>query len=197
MQAASAAQPTAQFVSSCTSKASGALPGKGLWRDKLSTMAPQTFSLMEMCKECCHLLQEAQGSFHKGKRIMVFCIALGSCQVVNIFISVQEPPYPHTLVQEAQGSLRKGRRVMVFCNTLGSCRAVDFAFAEASVPRVAYHGDVPLDERKAALKQFNQPSTSGKTAEEVPRLMVCTDIAARYAIMVMVSCLGLRCDQGA
>ena len=68
---------------------------------------------------------------------------------------------------------------MVFCNTLDSCRAVDFAFAEASVPRVAYHGDIPLDERKAALKQFNQPSTSGRPAQEAPRLMVCTDIAAR------------------
>ena len=101
------------------------------------------------------------------------------------------------MLQEAQGSLRKGRRVMVFCNTLGSCRAVDFAFAEASVPRVAYHGDVPLDERKAALKQFNQPSTSGKTAEEVPRLMVCTDIAARCAIMSLALCLRSRFDQDA
>ena len=63
---------------------------------------------------------------------------------------------------------------MVFCNTLASCRAAEHHLAEASLPTLCYHGDVPPEERRAAIRDFSAPPDPA-----APPILVCTDLAAR------------------
>ena len=74
---------------------------------------------------------------------------------------------------------------MVFCNTLGSCRAVDFAFAEASVPHLAYHGDIPLDERKVGrnLSELEVKSEAGIKSACLP----CAE-SPGHMTFIMLAC---------
>lgn len=71
--------------------------------------------------------------------------------------------------------MAKGRRVMVFCNTLDSCRAADHFLQERGLPTLCYHGDVPLDGRREAIRTFSEADSQ----DDVP-VLVCTDLAARY-----------------
>lgn len=77
------------------------------------------------------------------------------------------------LLQVIEGEHLRGRRVMVFCNTLASCRAADHFLTERGLQTACYHGDVPVEERKAAIQSFADPE-GGR-----PPLLVCTDLAAR------------------
>lgn len=68
------------------------------------------------------------------------------------------------------------QRTMLFCNTLDSCRAVEHHLRERNIDTVCYHGDVPLEERKMAIRKF-----SGLDEEigDYPPILVATDLAAR------------------
>jgi superfamily II DNA/RNA helicase len=95
---------------------------------------------------------------------------------------------------------------LVFCNTVGSCRAAEHALAEAGIQSLCYHGDLNSADRAANLKRFravgsaksNSESSSSSNelddfdfeedamgnmvqpiATNEPRVLVCTDIAAR------------------
>jgi len=68
--------------------------------------------------------------------------------------------------------ISRGDRIMVFCNTLASCRATEHHLAEAGLPTLTYHGDIPLGGRKEAIEEFEGE------AEKQP-ILVCTDLAAR------------------
>ena len=76
-------------------------------------------------------------------------------------------------LQVVQGDVARGKRVMLFSNTLDSCRAAEHCLREAGVPTVCYHGDVPLEERKAAILEFSN------AAADPPPVLVATDLAAR------------------
>lgn len=76
-------------------------------------------------------------------------------------------------MQVVEGAVARGQRAMIFCNTLDSCRAVEHSLREAGLATVCYHGDVPLEERRAALKDFSDPE------RDPPPLLVATDLAAR------------------
>lgn len=46
------------------------------------------------------------------------------------------------------------KRTLVFCNTVKSCRAAEFGLREVDIPALAYHGEVPSDERTGNLERF-------------------------------------------
>jgi superfamily II DNA/RNA helicase len=77
------------------------------------------------------------------------------------------------LAQLAEADLRGGRRAIVFCNTLSSCRAVDHGLTERGLATLCYHGDVPSDDRRRAIKEFSGAESSA------PTVLVATDLAAR------------------
>lgn len=66
------------------------------------------------------------------------------------------------------------RRVIVFANTIASARAAAHALDEAGMAPLSVHGEVPPAERAAALEKFSSAAGSPR-----PRVMVCTDLAAR------------------
>jgi superfamily II DNA/RNA helicase len=76
-------------------------------------------------------------------------------------------------VQVVNGEVSRGKRVLLFANTLDSCRAAEHHLRESGIPTVCYHGDVPLAERKDAIKQFADPEANP------PPVLVATDLAAR------------------
>lgn len=80
------------------------------------------------------------------------------------------------LLQVVEGEHQRGKRVMVFCNTLASCRAADHFLTERGLQTACYHGDVPPDERRAAMQSF---AGGDGVSGERPPLLVCTDLAAR------------------
>ena len=63
---------------------------------------------------------------------------------------------------------------MIFCNTAAACRAVQYALAEAQIESLAYHGELNSEARTENLRRFR---LAGKDGE--PRILVCTDLAAR------------------
>ena len=65
---------------------------------------------------------------------------------------------------------------MVFCNTAQSCRAVQFALAEAGIETLAYHGELNSNARSENLQKFRR---AGDDETNDPRVLVCTDLAAR------------------
>ncbi|PSC71941.1 DEAD-box ATP-dependent RNA helicase 39 [Micractinium conductrix] len=77
------------------------------------------------------------------------------------------------LLQVVEGEHRRGKRLMIFANTLASCRAADHFLSERGLQTACYHGDVPVEERRAAMTEF--AAADG----ERPPLLVCTDLAAR------------------
>ena len=67
---------------------------------------------------------------------------------------------------------------MIFCNTAASCRAVQYALSEAQIETLAYHGDLNSEARSENLQRFRLAgSTEGSLSD--PRILVCTDLAAR------------------
>lgn len=76
------------------------------------------------------------------------------------------------LGQVVEGEARRGKRLMVFANTVSSCRAVEHSLSErlGAGATACYHGDVPREERAAALAAFGS---------DAPPLLICTDLAAR------------------
>lgn len=70
---------------------------------------------------------------------------------------------------------------MIFCNTAASCRAAQFALSEARIESLAYHGDLNSAMRSENLKRFRAAGkkNSDNTLAEEPRVLVCTDLAAR------------------
>ena len=80
------------------------------------------------------------------------------------------PPLP--AAQVVEGEARRGKRLMVFANTVSSCRAVEHSLSErlGAGATACYHGDVPREERAAALAAFGS---------DAPPLLICTDLAAR------------------
>lgn len=63
---------------------------------------------------------------------------------------------------------------MIFCNTAAACRAVQYALAEAHIETLAYHGELNSEARTENLRRFRMAGTEGE-----PRILVCTDLAAR------------------
>lgn len=113
----------------------------------------------------------------------------GKCKLVATRAEARCPP-PPPMLQLAEGEQRRGRRVMVFCNTLDSCRAADHHLRERGLPTACYHGDVPLEGRRAAIAAFSVAAEDcsdsdgldwGGGGEQHPGLplLVCTDLAAR------------------
>ncbi|KAI3431312.1 hypothetical protein D9Q98_004370 [Chlorella vulgaris] len=80
------------------------------------------------------------------------------------------------LLQVVEGEHQRGKRVMIFCNTLASCRAADHFLRERGLQTACYHGDVPVEERREAIKGFAAEEVDGGSR---PPLLVCTDLAAR------------------
>lgn len=72
----------------------------------------------------------------------------------------------------------KNALTMVFCNTAQACRAVQFALAEAGLDSLSYHGELNSLVRQENLARFRQAGSSDNS-EETPRVLVCTDLAAR------------------
>jgi len=66
---------------------------------------------------------------------------------------------------------------LVFCNTVPSARAAQHSLAEAGVPSLCYHGDLNSADRAANLQTFRNAASSD--SPDAPRVLVCTDIAAR------------------
>ena len=56
--------------------------------------------------------------------------------------------------------------------------AADHFLQEHGLDTACYHGDVPPEERKAAIQAFAADLPEG----ERPPLMVCTDLAARWVL---------------
>lgn len=77
------------------------------------------------------------------------------------------------LLQISDGIISQGKRGLVFCNTLDSCRSVDHQLKENDIPTVCYHGDVPLDGRREAIRIFSSSDSL------TPPLLIATDLAAR------------------
>ena len=71
-----------------------------------------------------------------------------------------------------EGEARSGKRLMVFDNTVSSYRAVEHSLSErvGAGATACYHGDMPREERAAALAAFGS---------DAPPLLICTDLAAR------------------
>lgn len=67
---------------------------------------------------------------------------------------------------------------MIFCNTAASCRAVQYALSEAQIETLAYHGDLNSEARTENLRRFRLAGSEGDDSTH-PRILVCTDLAAR------------------
>jgi superfamily II DNA/RNA helicase len=78
------------------------------------------------------------------------------------------------LAQAVEGEAARGKRILVFCNTLGSARAAEHHLRERGLATVSYHGDVPLEGRRAAIADFSAPAEGAP-----PPVLVATDLAAR------------------
>lgn len=78
-------------------------------------------------------------------------------------------------IQLLDSDYSRASRTMVFCNTLDSCRALEHYASERGIPTVCYHGDVPIEARKAAIRVFSGESRD----EEGPPILIATDLAAR------------------
>jgi superfamily II DNA/RNA helicase len=78
----------------------------------------------------------------------------------------------------AQNKMDANALNMVFCNTAASCQAVQFALAEARIESLAYHGELNSAARSENLDLFRQAG-SDPLNESIPRVLVCTDLAAR------------------
>jgi len=124
-----------------------------------------------MTKQVRHLVA---GSFPSIRTVETSTLHKGVSGAKHTFLPVEPGVNKVDLVaQVVEGEVARGRRVMVFCNTLDSCRAVDHHLRERGAPTVCYHGDVPLEERKNAIKEFADPEA------DPPPLLVATDLAAR------------------
>lgn len=78
-------------------------------------------------------------------------------------------------IQLLDSDYARAQRTMVFCNTLDSCRALEHYASERGIPTVCYHGDVPIEARKSAIKTFSEELRD----EESPPVLIATDLAAR------------------
>eukprot|EP00590_Aulacoseira_subarctica_P008153 CAMPEP_0172433732 /NCGR_PEP_ID=MMETSP1064-20121228/69397_1 /TAXON_ID=202472 /ORGANISM="Aulacoseira subarctica , Strain CCAP 1002/5" /LENGTH=395 /DNA_ID=CAMNT_0013181813 /DNA_START=422 /DNA_END=1609 /DNA_ORIENTATION=+ len=83
--------------------------------------------------------------------------------------------------EELSNALRKNKsdRTLIFCNTVESCRSIENYLKRrdrrGNLSRVgAYHGAMSTEARNAELASF-----SSSTQEDVDRILVCTDRAAR------------------
>ena len=85
-----------------------------------------------------------------------------------------------SVVTRSDGSLPDGSGhalTLVFCNTVPSARAAQHSLAEAGVPSLCYHGDLSSADRAENLQTFRDAASSNDS--DAPRVLVCTDIAAR------------------
>eukprot|EP00239_Pterosperma_sp_CCMP1384_P003682 CAMPEP_0197861760 /NCGR_PEP_ID=MMETSP1438-20131217/38018_1 /TAXON_ID=1461541 /ORGANISM="Pterosperma sp., Strain CCMP1384" /LENGTH=604 /DNA_ID=CAMNT_0043479047 /DNA_START=361 /DNA_END=2175 /DNA_ORIENTATION=+ len=74
---------------------------------------------------------------------------------------------------------KKHARIMIFCNTLPSCRAVEHNLKEAGYQTYNYHGEMPRDVRAESMNAFMAPDSDPSSPSQGPKLLICTDIAAR------------------
>ena len=85
-----------------------------------------------------------------------------------------------SVVTRSDGSLPDGSGhalTLVFCNTVPSARAAQHSLAESGVPSLCYHGDLSSADRADNLQTFRNAASSSDP--DAPRVLVCTDIAAR------------------
>lgn len=108
-----------------------------------------------------------------------------------------------SLLVDVVGS-KRGGLTLVFCNTVSSCRAAQHALAESGIDSMCYHGELNSSLRADNLKMFRLAGKEEQYTEEddefedddlddvvdtasfhnqrqkqLPRVLVCTDIAAR------------------
>jgi superfamily II DNA/RNA helicase len=76
-----------------------------------------------------------------------------------------------SLLERSSNKVQDGGmgRTLIFCNTISSCRAVEYAVNEYNTA-LAYHGDMPSDERSNNLLKFRNGEVN---------ILIGTDIAAR------------------
>ena len=97
----------------------------------------------------------------------------------QIFVDVGQTDKISLLVDVI--SSQKAAATIVFCNTAASVRATQYALAEARVESLAYHGELNSAARSENLKKFRAGAAgdSGTEGETLPKILVCTDLAAR------------------
>mgnify|MGYP001810497778 CR=1 FL=1 len=79
---------------------------------------------------------------------------------------------------------------MLISNTPPPPPAADHFLSERGLQTACYHGDVPVEERRAAMTEF--AAADG----ERPPLLVCTDLAARWVPRVAGRGRGGRGNRG-
>jgi superfamily II DNA/RNA helicase len=90
----------------------------------------------------------------------------------QVFVDVGNTDKISLLIDVA--SSQRHKATMVFCNTASSVQAAQYALAEAGIESLAYHGELNSQARSENLKLFRK-----KSADEKPKFLVCTDLAAR------------------
>jgi superfamily II DNA/RNA helicase len=97
----------------------------------------------------------------------------------QIFVDVGQTDKISLLVDVI--SSQKTEATIVFCNTAASVRAAQYALAEARIESLAYHGELNSVARSENLKKFRAVAAGGepRDGEAHPKILVCTDLAAR------------------
>lgn len=96
----------------------------------------------------------------------------------QIFVDVGQQDKISLLVDVI--SSQNSDATIVFCNTAASVRAVQYALAEARIETLGYHGDLNSVARAENLKNFRAGAAGGGSSmENGPKILICTDLAAR------------------
>ncbi|MEW5302928.1 MAG: hypothetical protein WDW36_005665 [Sanguina aurantia] len=74
---------------------------------------------------------------------------------------------------------KRQRKALVFCNTMDSCRAVEHYCRDASIASVCYHGEMPIEARKASMATFAAAQPGSSDEDSLLPIMIATDLAAR------------------
>lgn len=99
----------------------------------------------------------------------------------QVFVDVGSTDKMSLLLDVVASQNRNTKATIVFCNTAASVRAVQYALSEARIESLGYHGDLNSATRTENLQRFRQGAADGRDSptDGEPKILVCTDIAAR------------------
>lgn len=123
---------------------------------------------------------KAKGLHKVVPRLQQVFVDVGSSDKLSLLIDILGHGGSGAALKSAASDWAASALTMIFCNTAASCRAVQYALAEADIETLAYHGELNSEARSDNLRKFRRAGDSANSAAaDEPRILVCTDLAAR------------------
>jgi superfamily II DNA/RNA helicase len=121
---------------------------------------------------------KAKGLHKAVPRLKQVFVDVGSGDKLSLLTDILGHGGSGAALKSASADWAAAALTMIFCNTASACRAVQYALAEAQIETLAYHGELNSEARSENLQKFRLAG-KGSEDEEYPRILVCTDLAAR------------------